>query len=169
MTRIELNTIIKGSIERVFDLSRSIDFHMESASQTQEKAKAGVTSGLIGLNQTVSWRGKHFGFWLEHTSKIVVLEAPFRFVDLMIKGHFTYFVHKHEFAEKGNTVLMKDELLYKVPYGVMGKLFDRLLLKRHLTKFLKHRNCQIKVAIENEKTPELIHDKFLGNAATIGS
>ena len=38
-----------------------IDFHQESASQTQEKAIKGVTSGQIGLGEMVTWRGKHFG------------------------------------------------------------------------------------------------------------
>ncbi|WP_435579191.1 SRPBCC family protein [Gilvibacter sp.] len=166
MTKIELTTEIKGSIDTVFDLSRDISFHMESASHTGEKAIEGVTSGLINLNETVRWRGKHFGLWLTHTSKIVKMEKPHCFVDLMIHGHFTYFVHKHEFEQRGDRVIMKDELLYKVPYGWFGKLFNKLMLKNHLRRFLKHRNAQIKNRIENEALNALVDDEFLRHAST---
>ena len=165
MTKIELTTAIKGSIDTVFDLSRDISFHMESASYTGEQAIEGVSSGLINLNETVRWRGKHFGLWLTHTSKIVKMEKPHCFVDLMIRGHFTYFVHKHEFEQRSDYVIMKDELLYKVPYGWLGKLFDKLLLKNHLRQFLKHRNAQIKSRIENEALNSLVDDEFLGHAS----
>lgn len=150
MTRIELKTTIVGDIEGVFDLSRDISFHMKSASQTKEKAVAGTTEGLIGLNETVSWKGKHFGLWLRHTSKIVQMDRPIVFVDLMIDGHFTYFVHKHLFEQTDEGVLMKDELLYKVPYGLLGRIFDKLILKNYLTRFLEHRNQMIKEAIETK-------------------
>ncbi|MDC7997591.1 SRPBCC family protein [Gilvibacter sediminis] len=166
MTKIELTTAIKGSIDSVFDLSRDISFHMESASQSGEKAIEGVTSGLINLNETVRWKGKHFGLWLTHTSKIVKMEKPHCFVDLMIRGHFTYFVHKHEFEQCGDHVIMKDELLYKVPYGWFGKLFDKLLLKNHLRHFLKQRNAQIKSQIENEAVNALVDDELLRHAST---
>ena len=62
MPRIELNTEINAPINVVFDLSRSIDFHIKSTEQTGEKAVAGKTSGLIDLNESVTWRAKHFGF-----------------------------------------------------------------------------------------------------------
>ena len=56
MTRIELVTSIKAPAERCFDLARSIDLHMASTSGTGEQAIAGITSGLIGLGQEVTWR-----------------------------------------------------------------------------------------------------------------
>ena len=47
MPKIENKNGIKASIEIVFDLSRSIDLHILSTEQTNEKAIAGKTSGLI--------------------------------------------------------------------------------------------------------------------------
>ena len=66
MTKIKLQTKIKAPIETVFNLSRNIDIHLLSTSQTNEKAVAGKTSGLIELNETVTWKGKHFGFYLKN-------------------------------------------------------------------------------------------------------
>ena len=155
MTTIELHTKIKAPIEDVFDLSRSIDFHMKSASGTKEQAIGGRTSGLIGYGETVTWRGKHFGVFLKHTSKIVDYEYPLKFTDVMIEGHFKYFGHRHYFRSEGNYTHMIDQLSYRVPYGLAGKAFNWLFLNSHLTNFLKRRNAAIKK--ELERTLSLIH------------
>jgi hypothetical protein len=47
MATIILDTIINAPIEKVFDLSRNIDLHIESTKQTGERAIAGRTSGLL--------------------------------------------------------------------------------------------------------------------------
>lgn len=149
MTVIKLTTKIKAPVQHVFDLSRDIDFHMKSASQTSEKAIAGVTTGLIGSGEIVKWKGKHFGVWLTHTSKISNFNPPYFFVDKMIEGKFSSFVHEHHFSQKDGYTLMTDSLSYKVPYRVIGKLFDKLFLKGYLTRFLEHRNAALKSSIES--------------------
>ena len=54
MPAIQLSTFIKAPVERVFDLSRSIDLHKISTKHSHEEAVAGVTGGLINLNETVT-------------------------------------------------------------------------------------------------------------------
>jgi len=152
MTRIELNTEIKGTLQEVFDLSRSIDFHVKSAAKSKEKAIEGVTSGLINLNETVRWRGRHFGLYLTHTSKIIEMVKNESFTDVMTQGHFTYFIHQHIFKQTAAGVNMIDKLQYKVPYGPLGWIIDRLFIKRHLHNFLLERNQQIKHQIENSNS-----------------
>ncbi len=148
MTTIILETKIEAPIKVVFDISRDIDFHQQSASHTNEKAIAGTTSGLINKNETVTWRGKHFGVYLKHTSKIIKMQSPVSFTDIMIEGHFDYFCHDHHLEEKEGCVIMKDVLKYKTPYGIFGKVFNRLLLEKHLRKFLEKRNNAIKISAE---------------------
>jgi hypothetical protein len=55
MPVIELSTVIRAPRERVFDLARSIDAHQDSTGGTGERAVAGVTKGLIGMNEEVTW------------------------------------------------------------------------------------------------------------------
>src|SRR5207249_4791585 len=88
MTRIVLLTSIASPIERCFDLARSIDLHMASTNWSGERAIAGVTSGLIGAWQEVTWRGRHFGFTLTHTSRITAYERPKYFQDCMVRAAF---------------------------------------------------------------------------------
>jgi len=81
MTTINLTTKIKAPIQTVFDASRNIDIHQLSASKSNEKAIAGVTFGLIYLNETVTWRAKHFGFYLTHKSRITAMTLYEYFID----------------------------------------------------------------------------------------
>lgn len=144
MTTITLTTPINAPINEVFELARDISFHEKSASQTHEKAIAGTTAGPISLNETVTWRGRHFGLFLQHTSKIIKMTSPYSFTDIMIKGHFTYFCHEHTFEEKNGMTFMYDILKYKAPYTFLGRIFDTIFLKKHLTSFLKQRNRKLK-------------------------
>lgn len=149
MTKIQIFTIINAPIETVFNLSRNIDIHLLSTHQTNEKAIAGRTSGLIELNETVTWRAKHFGFYLKHKSIIPELDFPVYFVDEMLEGSFKSFRHEHSFKfENGNTI-MTDAIFYETPFGIFGKIFDRLILEKYMTSFIKKRNAIIKELAEN--------------------
>ncbi len=68
---------------------------------TNERAVAGRTSGRIGLGETVTWRARHFGITWSLTSRIVVADAPTRFVDEQVRGPFRSFRHEHRFEASG--------------------------------------------------------------------
>ena len=148
MTTINLTTKIKAPKQIVFDASRNIDIHQQSASPTNEKAISGVTSGLIILNETVTWRGKHFGFYLTHKSRITAMNFYDYFVDEMEEGKFKSFKHEHFFEEENGVTIMKDHLQYETPFGILGRIFDALFLKKHLTQFLLERNKVLKEVSE---------------------
>ena len=130
MPKIELRTEIKAKKEIVFDLSRSIDLHMISTEHTNEEAIAGKTSGLIGLNESVTWRARHFGIYQNLTSKITEFEHPNFFSDEMIKGAFKSFKHEHHFEDMNSGTLMIDYFDYKSPFGFFGRIVDILFLKK---------------------------------------
>ena len=150
MTTINLTTKIKAPKQIVFDASRNIDIHQQSASKTNEVAIAGITSGLINLNETVTWRGKHFGFYLTHKSRITVMNFYDYFVDEMEEGKFKFFKHEHFFEEQNGVTIMKDKMQYETPFGIFGKVFDSLFLKKHLIQFLLERNKILKEVAEKQ-------------------
>lgn len=149
MTTIHLVTRINASKKIVFDNSRDIDLHQKSASKTNEKAISGVTKGLINNNETVTWRGKHFGFYLTHKSRITAMSHYDYFVDEMEEGKFKSFKHEHFFEEVNGLTIMTDKLQYETPFWLLGKLFDILFLEKHLTHFLLERNNVLKMISEN--------------------
>jgi len=149
MPTIELITVINAPIEKCFDLARSIDLHLESTKQTGEQAIAGRTSGLIELGETVTWRAKHFGIWQTLTSKITEFDSPNFFADEMVKGAFKSFRHEHYFLSRHGQTLMKDIFVFESPAGIFGKLFNWLILTRHVTELLLKRNETIKAEAGN--------------------
>lgn len=156
MPTIYLETFIYADIKIVFDLSRSIDLHKISTSHTNEKAIDGVTNGLINLNETVTWRAKHFGIYQQLTSKITALDSPYYFADEMEKGIFKHFKHEHIFQEEPLGVLMIDQFKYTSPLGWLGKLADALFLKRYMTNLLQLRNETIKEFAESDRWMEVL-------------
>jgi len=150
MPKIELHTHINAPIEKVFDLSRSIDLHVRSTKRTGEQAIAGRTGGLINLGETVTWRAKHFGIRQKLIAQITEFKYPTFFVDEMVSGAFKSFRHEHHFSAEGEGTLMRDVFAFESPLGILGKLFNRLVLKRYMTRFLEERNRVIKEEAETE-------------------
>jgi ligand-binding SRPBCC domain-containing protein len=156
MPKIHLEIQINAPIDRCFDLARSIDLHKLSTGNTQEEATAGTTSGLIGLNETVTWRAKHFGVWQKLTSKITEYEQPHFFVDEMLEGAFKSIYHKHLFRQEGEVTIMTDDFHFESPLGILGSIANKLVLTKYLTNLLTERNKMIKEFAETERWREVV-------------
>ncbi|MGO1543518.1 MAG: SRPBCC family protein [Gulosibacter sp.] len=141
-------TRIAAPIERCFSLSLSIDAHTESMKQSTERAVAGVTSGEIGLGETVTWRARHFGIPFRMTSKISEYERPVRFVDQQIAGPFQHWWHEHEFLADGEATVMVDRIELKAPFGVLGRFVEWLILRRYMENLIRVRNEWLKQELE---------------------
>ncbi|MFC6267996.1 SRPBCC family protein [Frigoriflavimonas asaccharolytica] len=159
MPTIHLTTSIKAAKEIVFDLSRSVDLHLLSTQKTNEKAIAGKTAGLLELNDTVTWRAKHLGFYQNLSTKITAFDSPNYFADEMLKGAFKGFKHEHFFKTSENLTVMSDIFSYQSPFGILGKLVDLLFLKKYMTRFLLERNLMIKSCAENGNWKQILHSK----------
>ena len=157
MQHILLTTSIAAPLERCFLLSLNIDLHKASTAGTAEQAIAGVTHGLIGPNQTVTWRARHFGFMLTHQSVISRYDMPTHFRDEMTQGMFKSFEHDHFFETlPGNKTSMRDELTFRAPLGPLGLMAEYLVLRSYLRRFLIVRNrliCETAEADESVWMP----------------
>jgi ligand-binding SRPBCC domain-containing protein len=150
MPIIKLELYINAPIEICFDLARSIDIHMQSVSQTKERAIGGVTSGLIQCGESVTWEAVHFGVKQRLTAKITEMEYPYRFVDEMVSGAFKRFKHTHKFAAVDHGAHMVDTFDYTSPFGLLGRLADKLFLEKYMHNLLLKRNMYIKMVAEEK-------------------
>jgi len=146
---LELSTLIDAPLERVFDLARDVGLHAASMQGYSERPVAGVTSGLIGPGQSVTWQATHFGVPFRLTSRITAFAAPRHFRDEMVDGPFKRLVHDHLFEPSGAGTLMRDVFDYEAPWAGLGRLADRLFLRRHMARLLAERNAAIKHAAES--------------------
>ncbi len=146
---METNIQIDAPIELCFDLARDMDIHKRTAwPHTKEAIIDGVRTGLIGLNETVTFEATHFGVRQRLTSKVVELDRPYLFVDEMQHGAFRSMRHTHIFEEVQGKTRMSDIVEFSAPYGPIGWIAERLVLRSYLTRFLMHRNEQLKEIAE---------------------
>lgn len=151
MSDIYLETLIDADIHHVFDLARDIDLHQKSTSRSNEKAIAGRTSGLIEKRETVTWRAKHLGVYQTLTTKIISMEKPHQFTDIMLKGAFKSMRHQHMFRDVEGKTLMTDRFEFESPFGIIGKLLNTIYLTHYLKTFLLERNELIKTIAEESE------------------
>lgn len=141
--RFRLDTHLDCPPERAFALSLDIGAHERSLTGTGERAVGGVTSGAIGLGETVTFRARHLGFVWRLTSRITALEAPHRFVDEQVRGPFARFRHEHRFERAGTGTRMVDDVVVTAPLGPLGRLAEVLVLDGYLRRLLSTRNAAL--------------------------
>ena len=142
---IELATFIAAPPERCFDLSLSVDVHLISTPRTGERVVAGPRSGLLGLGDVITWEARHFGVRRRLTVKITAVDRPHSFRDEQVTGPFRRMRHDHRFEPREGGTLMRDEFdVALIP------VFDRLILRPHLRRFLEKRNEAIRRAAESD-------------------
>ena len=151
MPVIELSTLISAPRERVFDLARSIDAHQDSTEGTSERAIAGVTRGLIGPNDEVTWEARHLGLRQRLTVRVTEFNRPQHFQDIMVAGAFKSMKHDHEFLEHPTGTEMKDRFEFQSPLGILGKIVEQLFLRAYMERFLVQRNRVLKELAESKK------------------
>lgn len=158
MPVINLKTIIKAPVERVFDLARSIDLHKATMSRHNEIAVAGVTSGLINLGETVTWQATHFGIRQKLTSKITGFARPRYFRDSLVSGAFARFDHEHFFEQIEEKTLVRDKFDYDSPLGILGSIADWLFLEKYMKNMLEERNRIIKRIAESDDWRKFLNE-----------
>ena len=124
---------------------------------TGEEAVAGTTSGLIELDETVTWKAKHL--WKSRVLKprITAMRRPFSFTDEMVNGDFKSLRHEHHFKAIDNGTLLIDLFSFEAPYGQLGRMANQFFLTRYLKNLLESRNSVIKEYAESEKWKSILN------------
>jgi ligand-binding SRPBCC domain-containing protein len=163
MGRIELTVRVEAPRERVFDLARSIDAHVASATGTDERpvageggSQGGKTSGLMVLGDQVTWRARHLGVVQHLTSSITAYDRPRHFRDSMVRGAFARFDHDHFFDEDGSATLVRDVFDFTSPLGPLGRIADALFLDAYMKRFIEERARVLKELAEGDQWAALL-------------
>lgn len=148
MPTFTLTTRLAAPAEECFALGLTVEAHTASMADSGERAVGGVTQGVMGLGDTVTWRARHFGILFTMTSRITAYDAPHRFVDEQISGPFRRWWHEHRFETVEGATLMTDVVEFESPVGWLGRLVDRLVLARYLSRLLAQRNDWLRRDLE---------------------
>ena len=91
----------------------------------------------------IDYTVRTWGVPVRWTTLIAEFVPPLRFVDVQLKGPYSFWHHTHRFeAVKGGTRIT-DEVRYALPLGPIGRLAHALMVKGQLDRIFRHRERAI--------------------------
>jgi len=92
----------------------------------------------------IDYRIRLYGVPVHWRTRIEVVEAPNRFVDVQEKGPYALWRHSHSFRDLGGgETEMKDRVEYAMPLGVVGEIAYRLFVARSLAQIFEYREHKL--------------------------
>jgi ligand-binding SRPBCC domain-containing protein len=88
----------------------------------------------------IDYRLRVHGLPLRWTSRIEDWEPGRSFVDRQLRGPYGLWHHRHTFAESGQGTVVRDEVDYALPLGVLGNLAHPLFVRRDLERIFAYRH-----------------------------
>ena len=80
----------------------------------------------------MTWVAEHLGY-----------QPPEKFEDIMKKGPFRSWHHIHRFIEKDGGTVVHDEVDYKLPMGVLGRIFGSRNVRNRLNRMFRARENRL--------------------------
>jgi ligand-binding SRPBCC domain-containing protein len=91
-----------------------------------------------------------FGIRLRWQTEIYKVKRPVSFTDRQLKGPYKTWEHTHTFIQKENGILMKDEVKYQLPFGIIGQLTNALIVRKKIKNIFSFRKYTLhKIFNEN--------------------
>ncbi len=151
MATIRCEVSVQASVERCFDLARSVDLHVDSSTGIGARAMGGRRGGLSGEGDHTVWSARFFGVRFAMTTRIEDFASPARFGDRMTRGLLRKFEHVYRFRPlPGGGCGMSDELTVEAPFGPLGRWMERLYLTRRMDGLVCSRLEHIKRVAEGD-------------------
>jgi hypothetical protein len=84
----------------------------------------------LGLGARLAIRIGSGPFAVEWRAEICEWDPPHGFVDRQLEGPFVSWLHRHRFLPAGGASIVRDEVEYIAPFGIVGSLVARAVLRR---------------------------------------
>lgn len=78
-------------------------------------------------------------------TRITTWEPGRRFADLQEKGPYRFWWHEHTFQADGPRTVMEDRVYYTPPFGLVGRLANRLFIRSTLRRIFQYRGDVIRL------------------------
>ena len=102
---------------------------------------------VIGAGTLIRYRLRVRGVPLSWLTEIREWDPPHRFVDEQLQGPYALWHHTHSFEADGDATIMRDTVRYAIGFGALGRLADRLLVRRDLEAIFDHRAERVGVLL----------------------
>ncbi|HEX3240566.1 MAG TPA: SRPBCC family protein [Solirubrobacterales bacterium] len=101
----------------------------------------------------IEYRLKLHGVPVRWRTRIDAWEPPHRFVDVQTKGPYALWHHTHEFESDGpGATILRDRVRYALPFGPLGEIARRLLVRRDLERIFDHRRDAVERLLKSSSS-----------------
>ena len=87
----------------------------------------------------IDYTVRTLGFTIRWTTLVTCFDPPNKFVDQQLKGPYSFWHHTHTFAEKSGGTVVNDEVIYAMPFGIIGDIIHALFVRRQLRNIFDYR------------------------------
>jgi ligand-binding SRPBCC domain-containing protein len=148
------------AFERSVEIAAPVDdvfgFHLDTrnaASISPRGTRISDVTGTFpvtpGALVTMRMRQSTFPVAVEWRVRIDAVEPPRRIVDVAERSPFREWRHEHLFQALGpGRTLMTDRVAYRLPLGALGRLADRLIVRRQLAHAFAERHRRTRELLE---------------------
>lgn len=104
-----------------------------------------LTPGPIPMHagSVIDYTIRISGLRLRWTTVISEYEPPAKFVDVQIRGPYSFWHHTHTFEEVPGGTRMTDQVRYALPFGPLGRLAQRLTVRKQIAAIFAHRRIAV--------------------------
>ena len=94
-----------------------------------------------------------FGFRVHWRTLITDYTPGRQFVDQQIKGPYALWHHTHTFEKRDGRTVMRDRVVYALPFGLLGRMVHRLIVRRQVAQIFKYREQVIQKIFSSASVP----------------
>ena len=84
-----------------------------------------------------------FGMKMKWVTEITQVKRNSYFIDEQRFGPYSFWHHKHFIKEIDNGILMDDIIHYKIPFGFIGEILNKVYVQNKLNKIFKYRENKL--------------------------
>jgi uncharacterized protein (TIGR01777 family) len=107
--------------------------------QVVGKSTANIQSGTL-----IDYKLRIHGVPVRWRTEIKDWNPPHKFTDTQLKGPYSKWYHTHTFESFCNGTLMKDRVFYRLPFGILGRIFGKPIVKKDVSTIFNYRRKKIK-------------------------
>ncbi len=137
--RLQRSQLVAASRERVFDFFSAAE---NLGRLTPPFLSFRIVTPLpieMRVGALIEYRIGLGGLPMRWLTEITEWRPSERFVDLQLRGPYSYWHHLHEFREVEGGTVMNDTVDYELPLGQLGALAHTLAVKRTLARIFDFR------------------------------
>ncbi|WP_309103928.1 SRPBCC family protein [Microbacterium sp.] len=148
MARFVLEQVIAAPRHDVFAAALDPELHVRTMARYGETMVEAPAGGVFTEGSSVKRQARHFGIPFRLRSTVFGIDPPHRFSDRQVRGPFASFLHEHAFEEHARGTLMRDTITFSSPFGPIGRLVDRLFMRRYMQRLIAERNAVLAAETE---------------------